>query len=363
MGKYQVEKVEREGHTYEIDPTMTTLGGNAESVGRQLDAAQKAALYTPERENLQGDNTMPGKVDEAKWDKAKEAVRKEHPEWSEDNPRFWKMTSAIYKKMGGEFSREINKSLEAIEQVERITPTFIENPRIWVQALKKSGMSETPLENVLLTLRCYSEMGGRLMKSSMLESLPTVTDLARANIASQFEKGGAHAYVDRIAKPGGGYKYIYDRKQSGGGQEHAAASRPAIKKPASGAAAPAKASKPAAPAFAREVEKLAQKDARAQRQSLQNVSYENLQGMHAHAKGPLLKLISEVMADRKREGVKAHSDAKEKPVQKSQTLEAFVEEHYSEVRKSLADANPGWDRATLKSRTEAQLRQLYKQRG
>jgi hypothetical protein len=362
MGKYQVKKVERDGHTYEIDPVMTTLGGNAESVGRQLDAAQKAALYTPDRENLQGDNTMPGKVDEGKWDKAKEAVRKEHPEWSEDNPRFWKMTSAIYKKMGGEFSHEIKKSLEAIEQVERVTPTFIENPRIWVQALKKSGMSETPLENVLLTLRCYSEMGGRLMKSSMLE-LPTVQDVAGAHIAGQFEKGGSHMYLDRVVKPGGGYKYIYDRKQSGG-EDHSAASRPAVKKPVPGAAAPAKPSKPAAPAFAREVEKLAQKDARAQRQSLQNVSYENLQGLHAHAKGPLLKLISEVMADRKREGVKAHSDAKEKPpIQKSQTLESFVQEHYTEVRKSLAEANPAWDRATLKSRTEAQLRQLYKQRG
>lgn len=44
---------------------------------------------------------MPGRKDEPKWNKAKEQVRKEYPEVSESNDKFWKIVQKIYESMGG----------------------------------------------------------------------------------------------------------------------------------------------------------------------------------------------------------------------------------------------------------------------
>lgn len=44
---------------------------------------------------------MPGNVDEAKWNKAKEAAHKSYPDLTEDNDRFWKIVESIYKNEGG----------------------------------------------------------------------------------------------------------------------------------------------------------------------------------------------------------------------------------------------------------------------
>jgi len=37
--------------------------------------------------------------EEAAWDRAKRAVRKQYPDISEDNPRFYKLTTTIFENM------------------------------------------------------------------------------------------------------------------------------------------------------------------------------------------------------------------------------------------------------------------------
>src|SRR5262245_66454566 len=43
---------------------------------------------------------------EGKWDKAKAAARKQYPDLSEDNPRFWKIVTTIFKNMTREESEK-----------------------------------------------------------------------------------------------------------------------------------------------------------------------------------------------------------------------------------------------------------------
>lgn len=44
---------------------------------------------------------MPGRKDEATWEKAKQAAHKAYPDLTESNDRFWKITETIYESMGG----------------------------------------------------------------------------------------------------------------------------------------------------------------------------------------------------------------------------------------------------------------------
>jgi hypothetical protein len=39
--------------------------------------------------------------DESKWAEAKKAAHKSYPHLSEERDKFWKLTTSIYKKMGG----------------------------------------------------------------------------------------------------------------------------------------------------------------------------------------------------------------------------------------------------------------------
>lgn len=42
---------------------------------------------------------MPGKVNEKHWEMAKRQVRKEYPDLSEKDKKFWKLCMGIYKNM------------------------------------------------------------------------------------------------------------------------------------------------------------------------------------------------------------------------------------------------------------------------
>jgi hypothetical protein len=46
-------------------------------------------------------NVVHNKEDEAAWERAKEATRKQYPDLSEDNDRFYKITMHIYQNMKG----------------------------------------------------------------------------------------------------------------------------------------------------------------------------------------------------------------------------------------------------------------------
>lgn len=39
--------------------------------------------------------------DESKWSKAKAAARKQYPDLSEDDDKYWAIVTHIYKRMGG----------------------------------------------------------------------------------------------------------------------------------------------------------------------------------------------------------------------------------------------------------------------
>ena len=332
-------RVTKDGHTYLIDGLNLDLGGHIPDAGREHDMAQKATRHQ-EPENM---------FDEAKWSEAKEEVKKSHAGWEESNPRLWKLISSVYKSMGGELSETLQKSLAAIDALEKITPTFIQDPRLWLTALKKSGVDhEVPgavYGNLGLTIKCYAEMGGQLVKSSMLD----------------FEKAVAHKYTGKVALPGGGFKYLYG---DDGGDKKEAAAPAAPHKPVAAAKAP-EAKKAPQSAYAKSIEALSRKTDADAKESLQNVDYAHLAGMHGDMRqdDPKRALVAQAMQDKKRVADKAKAGAKEKSIAKSQnnsSFDTFEKKNFSEVKSSLRKSHPEWDTETLESRTASQLRQLFK---
>lgn len=348
MSKYPgMVRLTKDGHTYLIDGLNLDLGGHLPDAGREEDMAQKAAIHTPEEQR----EDMPGK-DEAKWGEAKAQALKEFPGLTETNPRLWKAASTIYKSLGGKLSKDLEKSMATIDALEKITPTFIQDPHLWLGALKKSGIDyKNPaaiLSNLGLTIKCYAEMGGQLMKSSMLE------------------KAASHKYADKVAKPGGGFRYIYAGEETGGKKEGGEAG-PAIRKPAPDAKAAPEGKKAAKTPYAKTIDALSAKNDAEAKAALQNVNYEHLAGMHGEMKAsdPKRKLVAEMMAEKKSAAVREQAAAKEKgkTVEKSQSqdgYETFEKKNAGEVRASLRKSHPEWDAATLESRTTSQLRQLFK---
>ncbi len=257
---------------------------------------------------------MPGKVDEKLWDRAKASAKKQHPDWDDKNPRLWKLISAIYKKMGGKFSKEIEKSLESIDAAIAATPSFIEDPRLWVGAIKKScGDMHWKIDDFQSIVKVYTEMGGALEKSSMLDSQMGEEILKAA--------GGVHKYANRVPRPGGGYRYIY----------------PEGKGPSSKAAAPAAKAPKAAPAkgkpgMKQAVDKVNKKDTAASK------------------------------ADFKRK--EAEEEARKKAIKKSQEeFETFSTTYREDIKKSLAESHPEWNAETLESRVDPQVRQMFRLHG
>lgn len=285
---------------------------------------------------------MPGKVNEGLWERAKASAKKSHPDWDDKNPRLWKVISAIYKKMGGKFSKQVEKSLASIEAAIAATPSFIEDPRIWVGAIKKScGEMRWGVDDFQSIVKAYAEMGGAIEKSSMLDS----------SMGEEIQKaaGGVHKYANRVPRPGGGYRYIYPEGQ-GGGSASAKSGAPAAK-PGMKAPAPVKSKT----SMAKIVEGLSKRDSREQRAALQNVSDDALSSMHAHAKGGLAKVIDEEKQARK---VKAAT------VKKSQEeFETFSSIYREDIKKSLAESHPDWDAETLERRVEPQVRQMFRLHG
>ena len=312
---------------------------------------------------------MPGKVDEKKWDAAKAAAKKQYPDWGEDNPRFWKVVSSIYKKMGGEFHSKTEKSMAFLEALERITPTFIADQHIWVKALAKSGITDLAkavpgeiLPRVPMLLRTYAEMGGQLQKSSMLDSIETKT---AAGIAEQFEKGGeapGHKYVRRVARPGGGFRYVYSDGSSGAAPPQA---------PGQSQSKPAGEAKkmPAKPqtAAARVIAHLTTLGGKKARAALQNVSYEHLRLLETHTKGNegLQKIVREEVSRRKADAAKKFQAKKtgEKSQGSDPEFQDFYKSFYPEVRDSLMKSPPDWGMGVLKDRVDAQLKLMFKMRG
>jgi len=367
------EKRTVDGHTYDADFVHTTVGGHLVHDGLLRPDRRAVNTNWAERADNKGDADMPGKVDEAKWDEAKAKAKKQYPDLSEDNPRLWKIISTIYKTMGGKFHSKLKKSLDLMENICKVTPTFISNPRLWVRALEKSGGSlekpEPALKNLGLVVRCYAEMGGTLQKSSMLDNKPSMQDMAAASIASQFEKAGpgsaaaVHKYESRIQKPGGGWKYSY----AGGGQD-----KPHGRPPdATGAGYKKIPKKPGQPGVVpegyatsklrRDIETLEKKPEAERRAALQNVSYENISAMlgHVPSGSSFGKQLRQEADSRKTEA------GRKKPVQKSQSgeavdFESFRTQYLPDVEKSLAAETPGLDHETLQQRAEATLRQMYR---
>ncbi len=322
---------------------------------------------------------MPG-FDEAKWASARAAAKKQHPTWDDKNPRLWKSVAVAYRSMGGELSTEMAKSMASMEAAARITPSFIEDPRLWVQALNKSiGTTTWDVQHLGLVIRAYALLGGRLMKSGMPDFMPTEAASAMS-IAGQFEKGkqgsfsATHRYAERVEKPGGGYKYIYrgdDNKTRGQktaeGTGHGYQKVP--KRPGALGVVP-EGQAASQGSMGRIVDMLNKKTESAQRASLQNVSDDNLSKLQSHAsshKG-LSKLISEEKDRRRQADAKKKAEKKEKPAgdaKKSQEtdFDGFSAANYDEVKTTLQKSHPEWDDATLLGRTEAQLRQLFKMRG
>ncbi|KKW13344.1 MAG: hypothetical protein UY48_C0002G0035 [Candidatus Gottesmanbacteria bacterium GW2011_GWB1_49_7] len=51
--------------------------------------------------------------DEAAWAEAKAAVRKQYPDLSEDDDRFWRLVNAIYQKMAGKVAKALSATQQA----------------------------------------------------------------------------------------------------------------------------------------------------------------------------------------------------------------------------------------------------------
>lgn len=260
---------------------------------------------------------MPGKVDEATWDRAKAAAKKQYPDWDEKNPRLWKVISSIYKKMGGKFSKEVEKSLASIDEAIAMTPSFIEDPRLWVSAIKKScGETRWGIDDFPSIVKVYTESGGALAKSSMLDS----------QMGEEIRKaaGGVHKYANRLPRPGGGYRYIYADGQG-----------PGAKPGAPGA--PKKAAPPAKkasgkPGMKQAVDKVNKKDTAASK------------------------------ADIKRR--EAEEESRKKALKKSQDeFDAFSATYREDIKKSLAESHPEWSAETLESRVDPQVRQMFRLHG
>ena len=374
MSKYPGhETFKQDGHSYTIDPTQTMLGGHLPNCGRQIGVMRKESAYHEYEEN-RGEPAMPGKVDEKKWDEAKAAAKKSHPDFGEDNPRFWKLVSAIYKKMGGEFHSKVEKSVAFLEAVERVTPTFVSQPRLWLRALEKAGVKDIVkatagdiLPQAPLLMRLYAEMGGQLQKSSM-QDFGSIEDKTASSISEQFDKaagGGAHKYTAKHAKAGGGFRYEYPAGQAPtGGRKGTSA--------ATARARPDEVKKmPTSPqtAAARVMEHLLKMDSRKQRTSLANISYEHLRLIETHAKDEgLKKVVKEVISQRKSEAARKFKGKKqvESPAMKKSAdaeFDSFCKSYYDDVRDSLMKSHPEWDMGLLTDRTDAQLRQMFKMRG
>ena len=135
---------------------------------------------------------MPGKVNENKWSEAKASVKKQY-KFSEENPRFWKLVSSVYKKMGGKFSKKSEKSLADIiavcEQLEKSTPAFASDKRLWLKIEREdvlgSGLSKSEQLGKTLQMVNYLCAGGRL---NLVKNEDPVSPEAilKSNIAQQF---------------------------------------------------------------------------------------------------------------------------------------------------------------------------------
>lgn len=352
------------GHTYTADKLMTVLGGHMPTPGIRRAQKDEREAYGDE-DRLQGDE-MPGKLDEKLWAKAKAQAKKQYPDKDADSPSLWKIVSTIYKKMGGKFSKDVKKALDFMDSLERITPSFVKDSRLWLKAVQKAGGSltapEKALENLGLTIKVYAEFGGRLQKSSMQDSSPE--EVRRRNIGASFQKaetpGGQkpHAYIDRTPAPGGGWKYQYkdDHGKGPKKEKQIVPNRP--KGPGDKKEAPE--------GMARAIEHLNKKTAKDQKASLQNVSPDALAALdtHAPAKSSLKQVVAQEVTRRKEESARKNAPKKTKDeTEKSQADPAFEDFRKSwqgDIEKSLSIANPEWDSKTLNENTEAQLRQLYK---
>lgn len=261
---------------------------------------------------------MPGKVDEKLWDRAKASAKKQHPDWDDKNPRLWKLISAIYKKMGGKFSKAVEKSLASIDAALALTPAFIEDPRLWVGAIKKScGSMRWDTEELPTILAAYGEAGGKLIKSSMLDS----------TMGADIEKAaGVHKYANRVPRPGGGYRYIYPEGQGPGQKSSAPGAAKKLAPPVKKAPGSTK------PGMKDAVDKVNKKDTAASR------------------------------ADIKRK--EAEEESRKKALKKSQDeFDAFAGTYREDIKKSLAESHPEWDAETLERRVDPQVRQMFRLHG
>lgn len=57
---------------------------------------------------------MPGKVNEKHWEMAKRQVRKEYPDLTEKDKKFWKLCMGIYKNMIGEKTEAPKSKVESL---------------------------------------------------------------------------------------------------------------------------------------------------------------------------------------------------------------------------------------------------------
>jgi hypothetical protein len=294
------------------------------------------------------------------WDRAKEAAKKQYPNLDATNPRVWSVASAIYAKLGGVPSESLAKSLAIVEKVNSLAPSFIENPRIWLGAIKKScgGSMRWGVENFQTILKHYNEAGGKIVESSMLDT-SFGANIAKS-IGEQFDHGDlekgkagsmspAHKYADRVQKPNGKWHYVYKKNE------------PTVKRGAGFVTTQKKAGKLAVvpegqkhsdDEMSKIIANLNKKDEKGQRSAMRSLTPAQVVAIHAKASGGLKKVAGEVSA--------AHKEKSESTEKSQDAYEDFSKSYREDIKKSLAESHPEWDAATLERRVEPQVRQMFR---
>jgi len=183
---------------------------------------------------------MPGKVNESIWERAKKQARKQYPEFGRENPRYWKVVSSIYQKMGGAFSKKAEKSIADIiakcEQLEKSTPSVIMDKSLWQEISKdiqELGVDVNSPNGMLLHTINYAISGGHYIQKSEedmnTEGLMSHDEITKSNIASSFADNKfnpisdmlkavmpgimkmPHRYLDRVKTKAGHWRYVYKR--------------------------------------------------------------------------------------------------------------------------------------------------------
>lgn len=343
--------ITHEGHRSRVDPVHTTLSGHLPHAG--IIGPSHHQFASDRLADEPGDRAMPGKVDEGKWNEAKTAAKKQYPDLNEENPRLWKIVSSIYKKMGGHFEHKVEKALAFMEQVERVTPTFVRDPQLWVKAMGKAGASlEDPTANITLTVKLYAEAGGRLQKAQEADERPSMLEMAAATIAASFEKGAApHRYIEKHPAPGGGYSYKYP---SGSGGPSSGAPR---QEPTHAAPGTEPVHRQAESGVARAIANLARQGDQKAKAALATMSANNVAVVAEHApKGSSLsKLAAQEMARRKGSTEKSMASEGRDGV----PYDAFERLHLPEMVKALQMNHPGMEGLEAERQARTALRGMH----